>query len=433
MARKFIKLQEVAALLGINSDQLSDMRSRGDIYGYRDGTTWKFKIEEIQRVATDRGLQISQAALAGDVPITSDSVPSSEVDMDLEALSSVGEIDADEAGESVLVTDDPIGLGPKKSSGSTVIGEKDELDLESGSDLKPALNPGDTGNDLELMATSSDGGDVKPDAADSNALSGASDAVNLDMASSNDFAAGESLSLGESDPQLADSSNAAQGDSLSESASVDLALDGDDDLVLGSNMGSDVTLSPGDSGISLSSPSDTGLSLSDGPLDMGGLAAESGLEFPEEIVTFEGNEPTDPAGATQFGNDDDFLLTPIEESPEEESDSGSQVIALDTDESYDAEAATLLKTDASAPITEAESGLELPATAPVTAPTISPPVSALEAPYSIMNVICLAGIFLFLLLTGTFMFDLLRHMWSWDEPYSLNSQMMDWILRVLGG
>ena len=456
MVRKFIELQEVAALFGVSPDQLSEMRSRGDIYGYRDGTTWKFKIEEVQRVATDRGIQISEAALAGDVPVTGDSFLSSEVDIELNALSNVDEIETDEGGESVLVTDGPVDSTPKKkSSGSTVIGEKDELASESGSDLKlaSAPNPSDTGSDLELVAPSSHGGDVLLDAGDSSALSDASDALklegedspgsvagsrvegmsgdlNLDMAGSVDFASGESLSLGESDLQLADSSDVIQGGSPAESPSSDLALEGEDDLVLGSSMGSDVTLSPGDSGISLSSPSDTGLSLTDGSLDVGG--AESAMELPDEIVTFD-EEPADPAGATQFGADGDFLLTPIEESPEEESDSGSQVIALDTDESYDEEAATLLGTDASIPITEAESSLAMPAAAAVTAPTISPPAAALETPYTIMNVLCLAGIFLFLTLTGMFMFDLLRHMWSWDEPYTLNSRMMDWILGVFGG
>ena len=45
--RKFIELQELAALLGISADDISDMRSRGEVYGYRDGSTWKFKIEDV--------------------------------------------------------------------------------------------------------------------------------------------------------------------------------------------------------------------------------------------------------------------------------------------------------------------------------------------------------------------------------------------------
>ena len=32
---------------------LVEMRSRGDIFGYRDGASWKFKPEEIERVASE--------------------------------------------------------------------------------------------------------------------------------------------------------------------------------------------------------------------------------------------------------------------------------------------------------------------------------------------------------------------------------------------
>ena len=455
MARKFIELQEVAALLGISSDDLSDLRSRGDIYGYRDGTTWKFKIEEVQRVAADRGIQISEAALAGEVPLVGDDEASSSVDSELDSLSNVEGVDSDEGGESVLVTDVSLGVSPDKSSGSTVIGEKDDIAAESGSDLKLAPDPGETGSDLELVEGSGDGDDIKVASGDSMAAPGAPDAItlegeeteaaatgskvqgmsgdlNLDMASNADFVSGESLSLGESDLQLEESSDSSLEDSSSESASVDLALD-DDDLVLGSGIGSDIALSAGDSGISLSSPSDTGLSLTNEPLELGGSATDPGFDLSEDIVPLDEEDALGSEESTQLGTDDDFLLTPVEETAGDESDSGSQVIALDSDESQDDAAATLFGTDSSVPITEAEQGLAAPGTAAVTAPTISPPSADAEAPYSIFQVLALAGILCFLALTGMFMYDLIRHMWSWDQPYTVNSRMMDWILGMMAG
>ena len=40
---KLIKLEEAAELLGISAEQLTEMRSRNEVFGYRDGATWKFK------------------------------------------------------------------------------------------------------------------------------------------------------------------------------------------------------------------------------------------------------------------------------------------------------------------------------------------------------------------------------------------------------
>ena len=58
------------------------------------------------------------------------------------------------------------------------------------------------------------------------------------------------------------------------------------------------------------------------PLELGGSAVEL-LELGE----------ADMAGATQLKSDDDFLLTPVQEDVvPDESDSGSQVIALDSEE-----------------------------------------------------------------------------------------------------
>ena len=102
----------------------------------------------------------------------------------------------------------------------------------------------------------------------------------------------------------------------------------DDELVLGgiSGTGSDVTLG-GDSGISLVDPSDSGLSL-ETPLNLGPVAEES-LELGEDdmLTTTQTVGKSSPA---KVKADDDFLLTPLDESADTE-ESGSQVIALDTE------------------------------------------------------------------------------------------------------
>ena len=57
MAGKFILLDEAAKLLGVTDDELIEMRSRGDIHGYRDGAQWKFKAEDVDRLAQERSAQ----------------------------------------------------------------------------------------------------------------------------------------------------------------------------------------------------------------------------------------------------------------------------------------------------------------------------------------------------------------------------------------
>ncbi len=97
----------------------------------------------------------------------------------------------------------------------------------------------------------------------------------------------------------------------------------------------------GDSGISLLDPADSGLSLESQPLELGGSAVES-LDLGEDDMILTEDEADGPPSAAasdlaaaRTTSDDDFLLTPLEEAGAEESDSGSQVIALDDDVEFE--------------------------------------------------------------------------------------------------
>src|SRR6476646_8213015 len=91
--------------------------------------------------------------------------------------------------------------------------------------------------------------------------------------------------------------------------------------------GSDVTLGAGDSGINLA-PSDSGLSLEEEPLDLGGGSGVESLELPEddEVVSHD-DAAVDQEAGSQVKADNEFLLSAGETLDEDESDSGSQVIA----------------------------------------------------------------------------------------------------------
>ena len=103
MSAQFITLEEAAKKLGINTDELVEMRSRGDIFGYRDGGSWKFKPEEIERVA---------AEMMGDA------------------------LDEDPAGSSILVSEQDLGSTGSKH-GSTI-----------GSDINIAGDAADPDSDV---------------------------------------------------------------------------------------------------------------------------------------------------------------------------------------------------------------------------------------------------------------------------------------------
>jgi hypothetical protein len=208
----------------------------------------------------------------------------------------------------------------------------------------------------------------------------------------------------------------------------------------GSGAGSDITIG-GDSGISLVDPADSGLSLEE-PLDLTGSGAES-LELGEDdMISLDENVDTD--APTNLKTDDDFLLTPLEEVDDgEDSESGSQVIALDTEGEGD-EAATMIGSSEMAAMLEEDLGAgPAPGIAPLDgqpaefaegAPLTQISDAALpETPYTVLNIVGLAICVVFLAVGGMFTYDLMRNMWSWDTPYEFNSSMMDTILGLFEG
>ncbi len=82
----------------------------------------------------------------------------------------------------------------------------------------------------------------------------------------------------------------------------------DDDFVLG-GPGSDITISPGDSGISLVDPADSGLSL-DAPIELRSDAGEATFEMSESGEDLSGVTEFDSDEVMELKTGDEFLLTP---------------------------------------------------------------------------------------------------------------------------
>ncbi len=412
-----IELKDAAQMLGVDPAELNDMRTRGDVYGYRDGATWKFKQDELERAATNLGVSLK--------PLSSDQ----DQDADLDEMFDVTSLD--EGGEdSVLLSEEEIGQSGDTTS-STIIGKGDAPVADAGK------------SDIELAGDASGASDVKLVSGGSDVLAGASNADADDLITgASDVELDDDIALGGSDLTLAGADDAeldldagsSDIDFASDDSVIDLDTMDDGDMLLGSSIGSDVTSGAGDSGISLTTPADSGLSLEEEPLELGAASDIESLELGEDDMIALEEDNSDPDAATQLKRDDEFLLTPVEGDDGDEQDSGSQVIALDTDE-FDEAAQTLLADEGlespmPGALLEEEPDLlaqGAPADLGQTAPGLMQQALP-ETPYSVWNVLGLICVLLFLSVCGVMMYDLVRHIWSWDQPYALNSSIMDAII-----
>ena len=84
MAKKYLSLEEAAGMLGMTIEQLMKVREQGDIRGFADRGSWKFREQDVEEFQRSR-----QAYSAPDFPIiTSDSSSSVLEEPDAEDLSS---------------------------------------------------------------------------------------------------------------------------------------------------------------------------------------------------------------------------------------------------------------------------------------------------------------------------------------------------------
>jgi excisionase family DNA binding protein len=406
MAQKYYNVKEAAGLLGVSEEQVRKMQEQRELYGYRDGADWKFKSEEVEKLAASR------PAVAPDASAPHDS------------------------SEEVLLSEVALGQSSIGASG-TVIGMESPGKKAVDSDLSLS-----TDSEIHLAS------DIGLSSASKQFSDSQAPFEELDLTLEEDVSLDDSgLDLQTQKPATAESPTGGNS-----SVVTGMSMD-DDDMVLGSgSSGSGLTLG-GDSGISLVDPHDSGLSLEE-PLEIAGSKAES-LELGEDdMFSLAGGSSKKGPGSSVKG-DDDFMLTPMEEGGDtEESESGSQVIALDTegDDASTMIASTPIHTmgamldedlgDASSPSLDFGAGAALGAaalgTVALTTPTAGLAESAAaspagaymsELPYSPLQITGLVMCTLILMLCGMMMYDMIRNIWSWDSNYSANSTLMDLILK----
>ncbi len=189
MAQKFTSLDDAADQLGVSKDRLNQLREAGKVRAYKDGTSWKFRSEDIDKFVAEGIPQIDPGASDlsldfDDLQISSDvgsskagpakknakpAKPDSDLDLDADELSaepasdlSLDDVDeptvaglddgSDDAlaldnddtidinTDSILLSDAELGSAHGRPP-STIIG-KAELDLDADLDLSPVDKKG---------------------------------------------------------------------------------------------------------------------------------------------------------------------------------------------------------------------------------------------------------------------------------------------------
>jgi hypothetical protein len=521
---KLIPMDQAAKMLGMTIEKLNELRSNQEIFGYRDGANWKFKRSELERVADEIGVTLSDdgggegiiGAAAGAVGGLLDGAKDKAKDVAEDLGIDFGDSeelildDSDSvSGESEsfdLEEDSSIELfqKPLQSASDVLATDDDELlTLEDSGLLKPGTSKESVMEDGEISLASGDSfklddsGSFKIDESgsfkigDSGSLKlDGSGSLKLDDSSAADMSESavtdeDELSFGTSDISLAsESSKKLTGsetgsdvldeslekkesssdtgkmngggeddlmmaeedlfdddlvlqDSASFEDSSDLSSDFDEsDLVLDdSDSSSDLVLEANKSGIALSA-NDSGILVGDEPLELGGSDIDN-LELPEDddMIVLEDAADADSATLMQ---EDDFNLTPLEQSMDDDDSSGSQVIALEEDsEIYaDDSAATVLGEsgdfDAQPAMLDDTSGLVggqygEPALIGAPGTVMAQP----EAPYTLMNVLALGLTTLLLFLGAMIAYDAARNMWM-PEQQVISSGFLNFMLEQLG-
>ena len=522
---KLIPMEQAAAMLGMSVDQINELRTKQEIFGYKDGGTWKFKKTELERVADNLGISLGGAAADAIEAVTGktddiadgfgdfdfgdseellldDDSSADALQLDIEESSSVeliksgrsSDIFTDFAEDGVTLEDSGLLLAgtskelDAKDDDELLLADSGELKLEDSGSLKledSGLSLGDGGLDLAgsgldlassgfsledsaisledsgilELGTGSDVGDddqLSFGTSDISLASGSGKSLSAEDTGSDILSGGEKADANKppstgklvadddlllSDDDLFDDDLILQ-DSASFEDSSDLGSDLDGDLILeDSDSSSDLSLEANESGISLSA-NESGILLADEPLELGGSDIDQ-LELPGDDDLIMLDDSADPEAATMM-QEDDFNLTPLEESLDD--GSSSQIIALEDSEIFTDESEATILGDADAfsepallddGYAQAGVGVGMGAAGAAMIPgmmaddSYTPPAPTPEAEYSIGSLLGLVLAASVLLLGSLLAFDTCRNLWM-DDGQVVGSGFLDMVVTAFG-
>ncbi|RCS49214.1 DNA-binding protein [Bremerella cremea] len=451
---EYIPLSDFAAKLGVSEEIIQDLRDRGKLRAFRDGSSWKFKDDELEKAKTI----LAEEGLAGDesqefeLSGGPDSEDGSSGSMDSLLIEDTGEggdggssniisnID-DSAGDIALsLPDSDLGLEDSLVSNTEESGLS-SLDLGDDSSIdKPAEDEFSLVDDGELSLTDEEseadinlGGEPLDPEGTGSGLSLALEDESLDLGTSGigmDHDSSGELSLDIEDDEDSSMDLLASEDELSLADEAPIPSNSDDseiDLISDSSESGEIGLAASDDSFSLSS-GDSGLDL---------LAEESPEPAAKGIAASDDEELFEPAAAADAA-EGDFLLTPVEGELEDD-DSGSQVIALDSDsmssESGLFGSSTLEGGDfgglGDSDGLEADDAMAASSGSGTMAQAAPAAAAPADISYTGLEVGLLGATALMLMACGLMVTDLMWNTWSFSEPYSISSTIMDSILGLL--
>ena len=249
-AKKYLSLEEAAEQLSISAEKLNKLRAEGELRGFADRGTWKFKADDIEEFG--RSLEVSSSP---DVPLLDDP------DFDLADVVPRDAADGGSAldgGESLEIRlpgqggDDDFGLADEPTIVRGGPGDVDDSDVRLAVDSGVGDLRDDESGPIDLSDSDSD---VRLISDESSVLVGGSDSDVRLIADEN---SGIALADDDSDVSLADSGSGARG--RGGSSAVGASVLDDDQPGGGFDQDSQLTLGA-DSGIMLESPLDSGIAL----------------------------------------------------------------------------------------------------------------------------------------------------------------------------
>jgi len=299
MSKKYLNLDEAAQMLSLAPEELVRLRERGDVRGFADRGTWKFKSEDIETLLRRRQADSSpEVPLINPGDLTPQAPPASRIDMGEQPTIIRRDRPAEE--EHLLSTESDSSRTDSDSDVRLVRGDLDlDFDIEGDSDIKLAglrntnqnnvgtdpeivINQPGSDSDVRLVRAESDS-DIKltADSSDSD-VQLVGDATEMEVSlkpldreggTDHDLAqkTGTEKPGSDSDVKLVPSDSAVVSD-------VSLMDDDDDAISIvfnsenshqasvlddesGISLGRDSSLLLGESGISLAGPSDSGINL----------------------------------------------------------------------------------------------------------------------------------------------------------------------------
>ena len=89
MASKYLSIEETIELLGIPQEEITRLREAGDLRGFADRGTWKFRAEDVEEFSRSRQADSSDNVGLGDDELSLD-------DDDFESLGTASLLDEDD-------------------------------------------------------------------------------------------------------------------------------------------------------------------------------------------------------------------------------------------------------------------------------------------------------------------------------------------------